>query len=63
MKRPLTGEGDDIDNEAMLIPGRLQAVAFAVWNGEKPLPCGMGKTKNVMDKKLWRLGCNCKLIP
>ena len=34
MKRPLTIEGDDLDNEAMLVPGRLQAVAFAVWNGE-----------------------------
>jgi len=34
MKRPLTVDGDDLDNEAMLIPGRLQAVGFAVWNGE-----------------------------
>jgi hypothetical protein len=34
MKRPLTVDGDDLENEAMLIPGRLQAVAFAVWNGE-----------------------------
>jgi hypothetical protein len=34
MKRPLTVDGDDLDNEARLIPGRLQAVAFAVWNGE-----------------------------
>ncbi len=34
MKRPLTLTGDDLDNEAMLVPGRLQAVAFAVWNGE-----------------------------
>jgi hypothetical protein len=34
MKRPLTVEGDDLENEAKLIPGRLQAVAFAVWNGE-----------------------------
>jgi len=34
MKRPLTIEGDDLENEAKLIPGRLQAVAFAVWNGE-----------------------------
>jgi len=33
MKRPLTVDGDDLDNEAMLIPGRLQAVGFAVWNG------------------------------
>jgi hypothetical protein len=34
MKRPLTLTGDDLDNEAMLVPGRMQAVAFAVWNGE-----------------------------
>ena len=34
MKRPLTIDGDDLVNEAMLIPGRLQAVAFAIWNGE-----------------------------
>jgi len=34
MKRPLTATGDDLDNEAMLVPGRMQAVAFAVWNGE-----------------------------
>jgi hypothetical protein len=34
MKRPLTLTGDDQDNEAMLVPGRMQAVAFAVWNGE-----------------------------
>ncbi len=34
MKRPLTVQGDDLENEAMLVPGRLQAVAFAVWNGE-----------------------------
>lgn len=34
MKRPLTGAGDDLDNEALLVPGRMQAVAFAVWNGE-----------------------------
>ena len=34
MKRPLTEEGDDLENEAKLIPGRFQAVAFAVWNGE-----------------------------
>jgi hypothetical protein len=26
--------GDDLDNEAMLVPGRMQAIAFAVWNGE-----------------------------
>ena len=34
LKRPLTVEGDDLDNEARLVPGRMQAVAFAVWNGE-----------------------------
>ncbi len=34
MKRPLTRPGDDTENEALLIPGRMQAVAFAVWNGE-----------------------------
>ena len=34
MKRPLTVKGDDLDNEAILVPGRMQAVAFAVWNGE-----------------------------
>ena len=34
MKRPLTASGDDLENEAMLQAGRLQAVAFAVWNGE-----------------------------
>ncbi|MGP0594989.1 ethylbenzene dehydrogenase-related protein [Nitrospira sp. T9] len=34
MKRPLTSMGDDLDNEAMLVPGRMQAIAFAVWNGE-----------------------------
>ncbi len=34
MHRPLTQPGDDTDNEAMLVPGRLQAVSFAVWNGE-----------------------------
>ncbi|MGE3938163.1 MAG: ethylbenzene dehydrogenase-related protein [Nitrospirales bacterium] len=34
MKRPLTQEGDDLDNEARLVVGRMQAVAFAVWNGE-----------------------------
>jgi hypothetical protein len=27
-------EGDDLDNEARLVAGRMQAVAFAVWNGE-----------------------------
>ncbi len=34
MKRPLTNEGDDLDNEARLVAGRMQAVSFAVWNGE-----------------------------
>ena len=34
MKRPLTQSGDDTENEALLVPGRMQAVAFAVWNGE-----------------------------
>ena len=34
MKRPLTASGKDLENEAMLQAGRLQAVAFAVWNGE-----------------------------
>lgn len=34
MKRPLTMDGDDLVNEARLTPGRLQAVAFAIWNGE-----------------------------
>ena len=34
MKRPLTHDGDDQENEAILVPGRMQAVAFAVWNGE-----------------------------
>ena len=34
MKRPLTSSGDDLENEAMLQPGRMQAVAFAIWNGE-----------------------------
>jgi hypothetical protein len=34
MKRPLTQSGDDLENEAMLHPGRMQAIAFAVWNGE-----------------------------
>ncbi len=32
MRRPLAGT--DPENEAALEPGRLQAVAFAVWNGE-----------------------------
>lgn len=34
MKRPLTPTGREAENEATLIPGRMQAVAFAVWNGE-----------------------------
>ncbi len=34
MKRPLTKSGDDTENEALLVPGRMQAVSFAVWNGE-----------------------------
>ena len=32
MRRPLVSE--EQDNEAKLIPGRIQTVAFAVWNGE-----------------------------
>jgi hypothetical protein len=32
MTRPLTAQ--TVENEARLQPGRLQAVAFAVWNGE-----------------------------
>ena len=34
MKRPLTRSGDNTENEAVLVPGRIQAVSFAVWNGE-----------------------------
>ena len=34
MKRPLNRPGDELENEAVLQPGRMQAVAFAVWNGE-----------------------------
>ena len=34
MKRPLSQSGDGLENEAVLQPGRMQAVAFAVWNGE-----------------------------
>jgi DMSO reductase family type II enzyme heme b subunit len=30
--RPLSTE--EQENEAKLIPGRMQAIAFAVWNGE-----------------------------
>ena len=32
MRRPLAST--DPENEARLDPGRLQAVAFAIWNGE-----------------------------
>jgi hypothetical protein len=32
MRRPLAGE--EQENEAKLIPGRVQTVSFAVWNGE-----------------------------
>ena len=32
MRRPLSNE--EQENEAKLIPGRIQTVAFAVWNGE-----------------------------
>lgn len=32
MRRPLVST--DLENEARLEPGRLQAIAFAVWNGE-----------------------------
>ncbi len=32
MRRPLSSE--EQENEAKLIPGRIQAVSFAVWNGE-----------------------------
>ncbi len=34
MKRPLSQGGNDIENEAILRAGRMQAVAFAIWNGE-----------------------------
>ena len=34
MKRPLTRQGQESENDATIIPGRMQAVAFAVWNGE-----------------------------
>ena len=34
MKRPLSASGFVGENEAILQPGRLQSVAFAVWNGE-----------------------------
>ena len=32
MRRPLVSE--EQENEAKLIPGRVQTVSFAVWNGE-----------------------------
>jgi DMSO reductase family type II enzyme heme b subunit len=32
MRRPLGAE--EQDNEAKLVPGRVQTVSFAVWNGE-----------------------------
>ena len=32
MRRPLASEGQE--NEAKLVPGRVQTVSFAVWNGE-----------------------------
>lgn len=32
MRRPLSNE--EQENEAKLIPGRVQTVSFAVWNGE-----------------------------
>jgi len=32
MRRPLVSEGQE--NEATLVPGRVQTVSFAVWNGE-----------------------------
>jgi DMSO reductase family type II enzyme heme b subunit len=32
MRRPLGSE--EQDNEAKLVPGRVQTVSFAVWNGE-----------------------------
>lgn len=34
LKRPITRSGDNVENEAILTPGRIQAVSFAVWNGE-----------------------------
>lgn len=32
MRRPLSSE--EQENEAKLVPGRIQTVSFAVWNGE-----------------------------
>ena len=32
MRRPLSSE--EQENEARLIPGHIQAISFAVWNGE-----------------------------
>lgn len=34
MTRPLSQDQDDRENDAWLQPGRLQSIAFAVWNGE-----------------------------
>ena len=34
MKRPLTQDAEDNENEAILKAGRMQAIAFAIWNGE-----------------------------
>lgn len=34
MKRELSKAGEISENEAILLPGRLQAISFAVWNGE-----------------------------
>jgi len=34
MTRPLTQTGDDNENDAILQAGRMQAIAFAIWNGE-----------------------------
>ncbi len=34
MKRSLTKPEDHQENEALLVPGRIQAVSFAIWNGE-----------------------------
>ncbi|RMH06084.1 MAG: hypothetical protein D6704_08095 [Nitrospirae bacterium] len=34
MRRPLSDPKTYRENEAILLPGRMQAIAFAVWNGE-----------------------------
>ncbi len=34
MRRPLTKAGGGAENDGLLVPGRMQAVSFAVWNGE-----------------------------